>query len=655
MPRRYLSSPTLFSIAPRRPRRLSRPSSTFSAVPDIPSDPVWHAKLNQFKRSLIYSTNPSQVWSNYVSLLNLSAFDLLPAEIHQHVLRRCTPPATEIRATAAHRLLTVKAGAPPHSYEGRFQTIIRNIRATGAEPALDDYHFILSHFAAVGHPVGSMQVFHELVHRGHSPEQKTYGLCLQAIAHRFTLPIFKDNRVRLVEQTRRIFTELMVDMRKRSIPFNSANLDLSIRVLKETLDQEGFESLMKWGYGIDLANPDRPPLEYIEAMKAIPDLQGGELPSPLPFSTNALNTTIDFLGRSGNISRLVQAFEVLTQPLPKAKEHFFSSFDDDDDFGVAGDTSSSSSFSPPHTVPNLTTYNLLLRHICQIGHPTLARHYLLQAIKLERETDKLIRAKLWVWTPLSEVVSPQFSMNRCTLVPVLGLSNRDKNLGLMRWLLSKMPYIVRTKKRDLLYYMSIRERRLRWDRENKSRSSSSIPTTAIDPPLTPLEPPDEPVSTPIIASPSTPSLIAPVPIKPFDINLHISILQRNLYDSERFAAHLEQLVGRTTQRIKERLGRRVWDGRDIYMADVNRRIILSREAWARSAGFRERREPPSKPTVIEFPPPDGDTSSVRHIPPHLTIGRKFEDRTPFFQPNSRRSFSTTSSHDSSLWQTLRRP
>ena len=201
-----------------------------------------------------------------------------------------------------------------------------------------------------------------------------------------------------------------------------------------------------------------------------------------------------------------------------------------------------------------------------------------------------------------------------------------------------------------MYYISIRETRLKWERENISRSSSTIPTTAVDPPL---KPPGEPVPTPIIASPSTPSLIAPVPIKPFDINLHISILQRNLYDAERFAAHLEHLVGRTTQRIKERLGRRVWGGRDIYMADVNRRIILSREAWARSAGFRERREPP-KPTAIEFPPPpppDVDTS-VRNIPPHLTIGRKFEDRTPFFQPNSRRSFSTTSSYDSSLWQTL---
>lgn len=644
MPRRSLPRPKLFNIAPRRPPRLSRPSSTLTAVPafpDIPSDPVWNAKLNQFKRSLIYSTHPSQVWSNYTSLLNLSAFDLLPAEIHQHVLRRCTPPATEMRATAAHRLLTVKAGSPPHSYEGRFQIIIRNIRATGVEPALDDYHFILTHFAAVGHPVGSMQVFHELVYRGHSPEEKTYGLCLQAIAHRFTLPIFRDNRLRLVETTRRMFTQLMTDMRKRSIPFSAANLDLSMRVLKETLDQEGFDSLMKWGYGIDLANPDRAPLEYIEAMKAIPELQGGEILSPLPFSTNALNTTIDFLGRSGNISKLVLAFEVLTQPLPKANEHFFSSFDDDDDFGVAGGASSSSSFSPPHTVPNLTTYNLLLRHICHIGHPTLARHYFLQAIKLERETDNLIRKKLFGWTPLSEIVSPQFSMNRSTLVPVLGLSNRDKNLGLMRWLLSKMPFIVRTKKRDLFYYMKVRQERLKWERENKD---CIVPTTAVDPLL---KPPNDPASTPINASPST---IAPVPIKPFDIKLHISILQRNLYDSERFHAHLEHLVGRTTQRLKERLGRRVWAGKDIYMADVNKRIMLSRDAWARSAGFRERREPP-KPTVIEFPPPDVDTS-LRHVPPHLTLGRKLEDRTPFFQPSSRRSFSTMSSRDSSLWQTL---
>ncbi|KAF5388167.1 hypothetical protein D9615_000207 [Tricholomella constricta] len=619
----HVLAPVLHSVTRTSSQRLlgayTRLSSTLTLTPDIPdptptpepssSSPqvyLRHRKFLELKDSLIRGGSPSRVWSHYTDLLNVMGYENLPLELHQSVLRQCTPPSAELRVSAARRLLAGNNPSNPHVHEGRFQTVIRNIRAIDKKPELDDYHFILEQFAAVGHHVGAMHVYKELTRLGITPRTKTFGLCLQAIAHRLTLPVPEDLESQRTMQTRRMMADLVADMQKLHIPFTSANLDLTIRILKETADMETFENLMKWGYGIDLSNPDRPPLEYAGAptIKAALGMEESTVPglsAPQPFSTAALNTTIDVLGRFGNVSKLVQAFEVLTQPLPRANEHLFSSFDDDDDFGVA-DAPKAQVFVSPHVSPNTTTYNMLLRHLCKAGHATLARHYLLEAMRLDRSTDSILRYNVYNY-PLRRVFAPHFAINRGTLLPVFGESNRDKNIGLMRWLSTKIPSILKRKKGSLHFFSQFKEN-VEKKRERQAAHLAKHPRATANSAFLPssLRPDKQfpsllqrsrlprPHSSSVFdVDIENPSLPSPPPVKLFNLDLHLRVLERDIQEIEIFYERLQAVLGRNTQRLKERLGRRVWAGKDVYMSIEGRRRKVTKEEWQRVVGFKPRK------------------------------------------------------------------
>ncbi|KAM6495572.1 hypothetical protein JOM56_008278 [Amanita muscaria] len=544
--------------------------------PEDVTDTLLDQKLKDLKHFLSIDGHPSRIWSQYTGLLNHLRHQNLPPEIHQQVLRKCTPPSTVLRPASGRRLLSRNKFASPHVYEGRFQAVIRAIRAMGTKPELEDYHFILDQFAAVGHHVGAIQVYKELLLLGLEPKPKTFTLCFQAIAHRITLPILEVNRSKLVAQTKKMTAELLNDMQKYRLPFTSVNLDLCMRILKETLDYEGFECLMKWGYGIDLSNPDRVPLEYLgighrKTTADIPDIGLPILPEPLPFSTAALNTTIDMLGRFGDVSGLVQAFEVLTQPLPQASQHF-SSFDDDD-FGVPV---TPLPVSLPYAEPNTTTFSVLIRHLCQKGHATLARHYILQLIDLDKKSKHSLRVALRS-KARDKATAPRVAANRGSFIAVFHESNCDKNVGLMRWLNTKIPKIVRKKQTELKFFVRLRKRWIPRHQHDilNAKSSPSIPESSLE----------HVPSPPLASSSSTPMNER----KPFDINLHIQILERDWRELEELRHRVDDVLGRTLQRVKERLGRRVWGEKDLYLHSEGGRVNITRDKWADIANFCPRR------------------------------------------------------------------
>jgi hypothetical protein len=363
-------------------------------------------------------------------------------------------------------------------------------------------------------------------------------------------------------------------MQSLKIPYTVTTLDLTLRILKETLDQTGFHSLMRWAYGIDLDNPDRIALEYADTYYKQP-VDGVPVHRPFLFTTAALNTTIDILGRLGDVSKLVQAFEVLTQPLTPAGQQYFHSFEagEDDDFGVRADSASSSSIPElPWAPPNTTTYCMLLRHVCRLGHPILARHYLNQAIALNRETSASLKKKCWrvKGHRLNTILAPHFALCRSMLTPVLGESNRDKNRLLMHWLSTKIPAMLRLMKKDVAYFELKR---------GPLSDSDSIPGISNIMSRTELD------FDNAEARPQQP------PLKYFNVNLHIEILKRNILDIEDFSKRLEFVLGRTTQRVKERLGRRVWQGKDIFFRDSPKgRVATTKENWKEVVNFQPRKD-----------------------------------------------------------------
>jgi hypothetical protein len=529
-----------------------------------------------------------------VTLLESAGYQRLPLELHQEVLRKCTPHFQKLRQAINKRMSAGNIPLSPHLHENRFLTVIRNIRAAGHIPDLEDYNFILSQFAATGHYHGSRNVYNEILQLGHIPTAKTVGLCYQSIAHRFTLPMNEEQRMEVVADAREFFSKLMADTEEHKIPLTSANMDLSLRILKESLDLEGLESLLRTSYGVDLSYPDRLPLDILEQAN-ITDSR-----FPLPFSLSALNTTLEILGRLGNISKMVQTFEVLTQPLPRAQDHFFSSFDEDEDDGGAVSTSKPT-HTPSYVIPNTTTYTILLRHLCKANHATLARHYVLESIWLAKEVDLKLRRELQrrpSHIDLAKLESPRFAISKSIIMPVLGYTNRRKNLSLMKWLSRKLPKIVKRKESDLEFYTAARDR-LRAYREleaNKARakltasggaaaeSSSTSPLELSQPPepvVRPLEPLDLDVSS---TEPPKPTIR-----KPLNLSHHIRIIDQDYRELRSLSEYLDDLVGRTEQRVKERMGRRVWAGKNVYLVGQRERKVVSREDWAKNVKFKPRR------------------------------------------------------------------
>ncbi|KAF8520088.1 hypothetical protein JB92DRAFT_1930448 [Gautieria morchelliformis] len=593
-------------------RRLHLPSVQLPAFPSAP-DPtaldmsardsksfVTRVKWDQLMDSLSRDhANPSRVWSAYLELGRVMGFENVPLHVQQQVLRKSVPDTQKLRYSLARRMQAGNRPSTPHIYESRLQTVVAHIRESGRKPELEDYNFILEQFAAVGHQTGARMVFQELTQViGVQPSFKTYGLCLQAIAHRLTLPCpYRYQRIMLVEASR-MCTELLDDMWDRRIPLTSVNFDLVHRIFKETSDRSTFEKLLRVGYGIDLAYPDRPLLEIQGPgiLTGVADIDSFKGFTPLPFSTAALNTLIDMLGRTKQVSRMVMAYEVLTSPLPTLSNSSPAQWidDEDDDPTFFQFTSSDGGPRPhefPSAVPNTTTFSLLIRYASKAKHAVFARHYVVQAMIRDREVDAQLRADLSS-KPLEEIPSPNFAVNRGTFLPPYGMANRTKHFAFLRWCYGQTRVALQRKKDDLAFYIAWQQKHIipPNQEEEPDTVDSSNPSLPVSP--TPAMPElSEALLVDLDAPPPSPKPTH----KPIDIGRHIWLLERDVQELGDLVRHIQTGVRRLSQRVKERLGRRIWQGKNIFLMSQNARVYVSRRDWMKRVGFVTPRR---KPTLV---------------------------------------------------------
>ena len=632
------------------------PSAYAASSSHSPTDSLVAAKARDLFSSLERGdANPSRPWGHYVDLLNYMGLESLPLEVHQLVLRKCVPPAWVLREASRRERRTRHDPLAPHAYENRLQTVMKNIRSAGWQAELDDYHFILEQFAAVGHYIGSRGVLQEMAFAGIQPDAKAYRLCLKAMAFRLALPCSEERHLTQIEETSKMAREVIREMRTRDLPFESVDTDLVIRIFRESIDEKGFEELIKFSYGIDLAYPDRLPLEVVERQSTSKAETSEALDPPLrqlqPLSTPALNVIVDMLGRAGRISKMVQAFEVLTQPLPKSYQPPPSLFDEDeDDYSVNPPSVPEPVYPLPSAPPNTTTFQLLIKHASKAGHAVIARHYLVYAMRMDRDEDRRIKRGLCT-LPVDEIAAPLLAVNRNMLLPVFGFSNRDKRVELMGWTLRMIKRTLRRKRKDLFWYSYKRETRYGLEMavgddvsgadsgsrsvpsdndacsgavdvsssssdgdvlsDSTSSASSLVETSVVPPTGTSTAGPA--TSTPNLNSPPTPSSAASsagpsncretgssvldldfdsdrsrsttsVP-HIFNIDAHIDHLRRDVQQLEQLAADAEVTFERTVHRIKERLGRRVWGGKDVWLTDERKRVPVTKEAWKEMVNF----------------------------------------------------------------------
>src|SRR5262249_52435953 len=157
--------------------------------------------------------------------------------------------------------------------------------------------------------------------------------------------------------------------------------------------------------------------------------------------------------------------------------------------------------------------------------------------------------------------APQFLLNRQMLLSVFGHSNRYKNLGLMRWLSTKLPKIIQFKKKDLVNYIKHRERYGAPPSHSMVDTDADTETAAMEASLPPSY--DFKTLLPLLVkaqvAPSrkigvdiknlgkafdidinNQTIPEPPPEKTLDLDLHIRILERDVAQISTFAKNLDQ-------------------------------------------------------------------------------------------------------------------
>ncbi|KAF8528909.1 hypothetical protein BU17DRAFT_37710 [Hysterangium stoloniferum] len=583
-----------------------------------------HRRLDQLS-ALLASDRPnsSRVWEIYCTLGNSMGFDQVPLDVHRRALRKAVPLLDRLLVTNSKRVQSEHSLLVPHLYEKRLQIIIGNIRESGHLPDLSDYHFVVEQFAAVGYYQGAMAVFREVVHHiGMAPTHKTYGLCLKALVHRLDLPCpYRFRRELYADATRTCF-ELMDDMWERRVSFTSVNFDLFHRVFKCTENFAFYERLLRIAYGVDLSFPDRLPLEF-QGDGILTD--SGEVAGgfkPLPFSTAALNTLVDLLGKRKLIPKMVTAFEVLTAPLPKpisAPSSSPSQEDDEDDpaFFKFSPPGSVTDLAYPSCTPNTSTFIFMIRHAANAKRAAFARHYFLQAQEIYRREIERLREELFT-TPLEDIAAPAINVNRGMFLSIHGYANHEKKRHVITWLYRQTRQTIHHKRLDLDFFIRWRERFLEASRpleatsgdngmiglSSNVQSTSTTPNPTLGNPLPAatyfssnhsLENPDI-LKVDLDAPPLT---CITYPKKPYSIDIHIQVLQRDIEELDSLLQRMQLAHTRIDVRLMERFGRRVWRKRDIYIPSEGGRVHVDRRVFLSMVRFGNR---PFKATIRVDPP-----------------------------------------------------
>jgi hypothetical protein len=521
--------------------------------------------------------DPNDVWANYTELLDATRDGYLPIEIHRNILRHCTPNLRAIRTTFVESLRrdALEARTPwairslsPHIHERRFLTIINNIKrgvpsGAGQEnkrqiPSLEDYEFVLEHFAVVGHHVGAAKVLQEVKMLGLEPRTRTYYLVLRAIAYRMTLPMPRQDKAQTTEHcsSLALFVMTMVQQRNKGVP--SVCMDLTLRVMKDTDDEETFTKLLKLTFGIDLDFLDRHPLSSDEALDI-----------PESFSTATLTTLIDFLGKTKQLSKMVAAFEVLKAPLQlNTQTPQLAKDDDDDDYIIPMDTLAR---PLPYAQPNTTTYNTLLRRCSFLkGGKVFAKHYLLEALDLHNSNVALLRTQIesGEWKNGTSVVSvsaPKVLVTAQTFLPILSVANKYHDYALTRWVLRHFRVIRRQKFRDYHFYRRFLRRKQKAAAANSSSTELEGERSI-------------PVTTP------APSSLAS-DFGSFDVASYVQQLRDECDAMHDLNSRVGSSLSRNADRLKERLGKRVWEGKTVYLRHRKRQVNVSKTDWLRMVNF----------------------------------------------------------------------
>lgn len=327
----------------------------------------------------------SRVWRTYKATLDehVSTGDdgsvklpsVLDAQQHRQVLRSIAPVQLGAKARARARALRVAdlhdvtrhtdlstpaehvrfvagvSAADAATFRRRAQVVIHNLASVGGAQ-VEDYNCALNFLAQDGHMEEMLVLWDELAaaraHGGPAPNSTTYNYMMFGMVRSLQqrsarlMELFGQSLVprrraahdtsvgnaqRIVANASQMATQrvmkLVVDMLADDVVPNALTLDYAARLLRMTGQMPAFGTLLRLGFGVDVAHPDA--------------VQPG-LCAP---TTQTLNTALLALGEQSTVSNMLSVFETITQPL-------------------AADGGAQRTTAPPNT----TTFATLIKHAC---------------------------------------------------------------------------------------------------------------------------------------------------------------------------------------------------------------------------------------------------------------------------------------------------
>jgi len=162
-----------------------------------------------------------------------------------------------------------------------------------------------------------------------------------------------------------------------------------------------------------------------------------------------------------------------------------------------------------------------------------------------------------------------------TLLPAWGMANHKKALEMFRWMRHHTIGLIKRKKKELQWFIE-RQGELQ---EPVSSMGDSVESGTLS---------QQPIHSYLIPEvPSTGDLGAlnPQPRQRFHVTTHIVLLQEAVEKLSGMMERIDEGVARLSQRTKERLTRRVLDAKDIYIRDLDKRIFIVPEEWAKIVNY----------------------------------------------------------------------
>jgi hypothetical protein len=352
---------------------------------------------------------PDIIWAAYEDFHRL--LPSAPREHEQvytlrHALRRSVPDWRSVRRQTDGRLPATERWArlkSPHPFEYRMRTILQDIRELGHTPKLSDYHWVLSQLAAAGHATAAEAVLREMIALARLPTADTYTLVLRACIRRLETRVPYSAVEEAAATASRIAREVVEAMGEQGVEINSKHVSLLLRVFKASLHIEGFELLLRTVFSFDVKRPDRMAKEFEDRLKAA-DQNGQPLPVPLKINRDILTTMMYIWGDAGEFSKMISAFEVLTNPYPMPSDlPPPSSSWWDDVFGsdvpmpvVTTPLSHHPEYKwyPQTTSAAQAAVNKLIQVLAWNDKRTLCQHYVKMAIGLDKTEAQQLRKTL---------------------------------------------------------------------------------------------------------------------------------------------------------------------------------------------------------------------------------------------------------------------